>query len=242
MSSSKRTQRRGTRFPYYDITVSIQLVERIKEGGVDKLDSKTLAKAMEHESDKSSAFLTKVSSAKHYGLITELKEKEGEEELKYYCLSELSKKIITPIDTAEKEEAMRQAFFNFDLWKQIYDKFEENKKLPVRSTLENLLQREHGISPVSKSRAYDVFVDSGKTVGLFKETEEGITYADLGEKEEEEESKAAEEDIRREERIKLPPITTSINVTINVDTKDETSVKNFIYILESIARARNRKK
>ena len=242
LSSSKRKPRRGRRFPYHDLETSIQVIEKIKEGGVDKLESSTLAKAMKHQSDTSSTFKSKVNAAKHFGLITESKEREGERELRYYCISELGKKIVSPIGTTEKEKAIREAFFNFNLWKEIYNKYEKNGKLPERSTLENLLEREYGISPVSTSRAYDVFVNSGIFAGFFKETEEGIIYADVEEiaEEKEEEEEEGKEEI--EKKFKLPQVTTSINVTITVDAKDETSVKNFITILDALSKLGLRKK
>jgi len=246
---SKRRRRAGKKFPYHDLNASIEVLEKIKQGGVDKLETSILAGVLGHKTEKTSAFILKVNSAKHFGLITESKEKEGEKELKFYCISELGKKIVTPIGTAEKEEAIRQAFFNFDLWKTIYEKYMENKKLPERSTLENVLQREYGVSPVSKSIAYRVLVNSGKEAGLFDETEEGILYTDFeekiekeeGEEEEKEEKAKKEREFKVKEEIKLLPLSTNINVTINVDTKDETSVKNFITILNALAGLRSTK-
>lgn len=245
--TAKRTRRRGRRFPYHGLGTGIQVIEEIKEGGVDKLESKTLAKAMDHKSDKSGTFQNKVNSAKHYGLITELKQREEKKELRYYVITELGKRIVTPIGIAEKEDAIRQAFFTFDLWKEVYEKYKENRKLPECSTLENLLEREYGISPVSKSTAYKSFVNSGKLAAVFKETEEGIIYTDFeeGEEEEEGEREGEEGEIEETERkkeIKLPQISTSVNITISVDTKDETSVKNLITILNAIAKLRITKK
>ena len=97
-------------------------------------------------------------------------------------------------------------------------------------TLENVLERTHGISPISQSIAYDTFVNSGKVAGLFEEKDEEIFYSKI-----ESGEKIAE---KKEVKRIMSPITTTINVTIEVDTKDDSSVKNFISILEVLRKNR----
>ncbi len=198
-------------------------------GGVERLESMTLAKALNHKSDSSSTFKAKISSAKHYGLVVETKEEINEKRVIFYIITDLGKKIATPINPSEKLDSLRLAFLNCDLWKEVYENYEEIGKLPERSTLENVFERTYDISPVSKALAYDSFVNSGKVAGLFEERDDGIFYSKnvVGEKTKKERDEEVAAQIS-------PNIRTNINVTIEVDTKDDTSVKNFISLLEAL--------
>lgn len=221
--------RRGRRFPYYDLNIANEIIQKIKMGGVERLESMTLAKALNHKSDSSSTFKAKISSAKHYGLVVETKEEINEKRVIFYIITDLGKKIATPINPSEKLDSLRLSFLNCDLWKEVYENYEEIGKLPERSTLENVFERTYDISPVSKALAYDSFVNSGKVAGLFEERDDGIFYSKnvVGEKTKKERDEEVAAQIS-------PNIRTNINVTIEVDTKDDTSVKNFISLLEAL--------
>ena len=88
-SSKRRTRRAGKLFPYYDVDASVFLANEIKKGGVDKLEEDVLAKALGHKTTKSGAFLAKATSARHYGLVVDEKDKQGK---KFWRLTELGKK------------------------------------------------------------------------------------------------------------------------------------------------------
>ncbi len=79
---------------------------------------------------------------------------------------------MRPVDEEEKIKGLREAFFHFDIFKELYDKY-IGRKLPPQAILENILTREYGISDVSKKEACSVFVDSIKFIDLAHESEDG---------------------------------------------------------------------
>lgn len=76
-------------------------------------DELTVAKLLGHETNKSGAFLYKMSYMRAYGLV----EKRG---LK---ATELTKKLTYDPDENERNNALKQILLNIPLWQELYGKF-----------------------------------------------------------------------------------------------------------------------
>jgi len=79
-------------------------------------DTKTLALLLDHKSEKSGAFLAKMTFLRAYGLI------EGRGAVK---VSQIGKDITFGTDE-EKAEAMKKAILSIPLWNELYAKFGAN--------------------------------------------------------------------------------------------------------------------
>lgn len=82
-------------------------------------DSLTVAKLLDHKTDKSGGFLTKLADLRSYGLITSRGIK----------VTDLGKKLTYGINDEEKNEAFKEALLNIPLWKELYGKY--GKTLPT---------------------------------------------------------------------------------------------------------------
>ena len=85
--------------------------------GLDEAtDELTVAKLLGHETNKSGAFLYKISYMRAYGLL----EKRG---LK---VTATTKKLTYDPDEEERNKALKQILLNIPLWQEIYSKFGKN--------------------------------------------------------------------------------------------------------------------
>jgi len=171
--STKKTQRRGIRFPMFPLGEALKVARTVYEDGGGNLSQETTAESLGH-SVKSSTFIGKVSSAKHYGLIISKK--------KNLEVTSLAKEILRPTSKDESEAGLKKAFFNFEIFKTIYERFKD-AYIPKQDILENILIREYGFSDASKEAVYNSFIESGKYSNLILENEKGYFCKEKEEKE-----------------------------------------------------------
>jgi hypothetical protein len=156
----EKQQRRGIRFPTYTLSEAVRLAKAVQDQGGGRLSTSATAATLEL-SPTSSSFGSRVSAARHFGLIDESEN--------ILLTTELAKKILRPTNSDQEKEGLSEAFLNFHVFQQLLERF-RNAQLPPRSILENILVMEYGISDVSKDVAHDVFVESGKFAGRITDT------------------------------------------------------------------------
>lgn len=156
----EKQQRRGIRFPTYPLSEALRLARLVQDQGGGRLSANAAAVALEL-SPNSSSFGSRVSASKHFGLV---EDKEG-----ILVTTSLAKKILRPTAPNQEKEGLSEAFLSFEVFHQLFERF-QNNQLPDRSILENILVTEYGISDVSKSMAYDVFLESGKAARTITDT------------------------------------------------------------------------
>ena len=139
-------------FPLEDCVNAVKLVKQ--ELGNSGASRDLVAKAMGY-SGVTGASATKISACVHFGLL----DRSGN----VYILSDLSKKILTPISDKEKEWALVEAVFSPSLYGKLIAAY-EGKALP--GMLENILSRDYGIIDNSAGKAADVFEKSLEYAGL----------------------------------------------------------------------------
>lgn len=147
----------------HSLEESLRVARAVLEQGGGKLSPATLAVAL-GLSLTSSSFVSRVASARHFGLIEDL---EG-----LLVATPLAKRILRPTNPDQVKQGLAESFLNFGVFKQLMDRF-RNSQLPERTLLENILL-EYGVSDVSKKIAYDVFVESGKFSGQIVDTGKGL--------------------------------------------------------------------
>ena len=143
---------------------ALRVARVILEEGSGELDKDSIALGLKL-SPKASTFMTRVASAKHFGLL--------KKERKVYKTTKLAKKILRPIEEGEEEQGLREAFLTFPAFRELFEKY-SGSKIPKRPIFENISQRQFGVSDVSKGLFYGVFVESGKFSNMISETEEGL--------------------------------------------------------------------
>ena len=82
-------------------------------------DSLSVAKLLDHKTDKSGGFLTKIADMRAYGLITSRGIK----------VTDLGKRLTWGETEEETSAAYKEALLNIPLWKELYSKF--GKTLPT---------------------------------------------------------------------------------------------------------------
>ncbi len=163
-TETEKQQRRGIRFPTFPLSEALRIAQIVQSQGGGRLSTNATAGALDL-SPTSSSFSTRVSAGKHFGLIDESKD--------VLMTTPLAKRILRPTSPDQEKISLSEAFRSFYVFKQLLERF-HGTPLPERSTLENILAIEYGISDVSKALAYDVFVSSGKFAGEISETGKGL--------------------------------------------------------------------
>lgn len=148
----------------YPLNETIRVARIVLDQGGGTLNGESLALGLEIKAF-GSTFSTKASAAKRFGLV----ERDNSE----YRITGLAQRILRPTQKGEEKEALKEAFLNFPIFRELHQRY-TGSKLPNRPILENIFQRQYGVSDVSKTLIYDVFVESGKFAGMISETEEGL--------------------------------------------------------------------
>ena len=154
-----KAQQSKTRFPYYDLSDSVKVAHAIHVDAGGMCNRTQLAALLDHTSVRSGAFLSRVASAKMYGLV----EQAGGAELR---LTERGKAIVAPVDPQTTAKAKLDAFFAVELFRKVYDQY-EGSTLPNNVGLENLFGTSYGIVKSRRAPTVRVMLSSAESAGLF---------------------------------------------------------------------------
>jgi len=160
-NESKRSSRQRSviQFPYYGLADSVVVAQAIhnKAGGYATRDQ--LAAFLGYKSTANGAFLSRVSSAKLFGLIVE---EDGQ-----LRITPLAVRIIMPESPDQTRAALVEAFFSIPLYKAIYDEY-SGRNLPEGLGLENALKNRFQVTPKRLYFARKTFFESAETAGFFE--------------------------------------------------------------------------
>ena len=148
----------------YPLNEALRVARIVLDQGGGTLDGESLALGLDIKTT-GSTFGTKTSAAKRFGLM----ERDNSE----YRITGLAQRILRPTQKSEEKEALKEAFLSFPIFRELHQRY-AGSKLPNKPILENIFQRQYGVSDVSKTLIYNVFVESGKFAGMISETEEGL--------------------------------------------------------------------
>jgi hypothetical protein len=143
-------------FPYQDLDSGISVARAMMQGGGVPLSREQLAGVM-NQSVGSGSFVTKVATARHFGLIVGNNGK--------YELTDIGFEILDN-DSVRQKAAKAAAFLSVELYKKVFDDF-RGKQLPPRPFgLEQAFVR-FGVSSKQKTNARLAFDKSAAQAGFF---------------------------------------------------------------------------
>lgn len=158
--------KRGSGFPKLLLSSAVSIIENVSKFG-RQWTRQTFANYGTRKgkgSVKSGAFTIRLASLKDYGLI------EITDEL--ISRTKLADKIVNPISEKEKKEAIKEAFLNANLFKQLMDTITEGEELS-KEEIAAFAVNQMGVSRSSKDKFISSFIQSGKYAGKVIETEDG---------------------------------------------------------------------
>lgn len=145
--------------PYYDLDKCIELARVMHSQAGGTCDRAQLALLLKYSGVKNGGFLSRVSSAKMFGLIEENGDK--------LTLTERAKQILSPVMPEDAERAKVEAFLGIDFFAQLYARF-EGQALPTEVGLKNLFENTYKVVPDRVIPALRVFMDSADSAGFFR--------------------------------------------------------------------------
>lgn len=145
--------------PYYNLDKAIELAQTMFAEAGGTCDRAQLAGLLKYSGVKNGGFLSRVSSAKMFGVI--------EENAERLTLTERAKQILSPVLPTDAERAKVEAFLSVELFKKIYEQF-KGQTLPTDVGLKNLLRTQYGIIEDRIVPTLRVMMDSAESSGLFK--------------------------------------------------------------------------
>lgn len=146
----------GVKIPPLTFEEAIQAIKSVSELGGEKANLDALATVLKH-SRSSSNFSYKLSALKSFGLITADKSN--------YQLTDLGKRIVTPISVADEMRAIHEAFCNNETLNKIWTEY-KTKMLPQREYLANYLETSLHIPSSLKIGWADYFIGAANVSKL----------------------------------------------------------------------------
>lgn len=151
--------RSGTAYPYYNLDLSVEVARMIHERGGGECSSAHLASFLGYKSARSGTYLTRLSSAKLFGLVA-----GGTNAL---VPTERALAIINPVMPEDRTRERAEAFLEVPLFREIYERF-RNHALPPEVGLKNLLRNTYSIVGDRIAPAARVFYESAEQAGFFE--------------------------------------------------------------------------
>jgi hypothetical protein len=143
-------------FPYMDLDVATSVAKSMIQAGGVELTREQLAGVMGQSVD-SGSFITKIATARLFGLIAYVQGK--------YKLTDLGFAIVDG-DERRQKVARAEAFLSVPLYRRTYDEF-RGRQLPPRPQGLELAFVNFGVSTKQKTNARLAFDKSAKQAGFF---------------------------------------------------------------------------
>jgi len=157
--SGTARQRSGIQFPAYGLIDSVAVAEAVHNNAGGYASRDQLAAFLGYKSTENGAFVSRVSSAKMFGLISD---ENGQ-----LRITPLAVRILMPESPEHARAALVDAFFAIPLFKAIYDEY-YGKNLPEGLGFENALKTRFKVTPKRLYFARKAFFDSAYTAGFFE--------------------------------------------------------------------------
>jgi predicted nucleotide-binding protein len=164
VTKESNTEKRAYRqrpFPSFSLEASLIIARSISENNACKPYSRlSLAESIDR-SPESSAFRNLITSSSSYGLTT------GGYQAAYIQLTELGLAIVAPKSDDERNAALIKATFNIELFKKLYEHFNQHK-IPPHEHFKNTLIRDYKLETSLADECINLFKADGKYVGLIR--------------------------------------------------------------------------
>jgi hypothetical protein len=148
------------RYPVYDLNSALILARAVKEKGGNACTPDQLGGHLGYKNTAGGGFVGRVAAARAFGLIRTV---QG-----HYETTPRAEAILYPVTDQARDQALRDAFLDIPLYRQIYERHRGNQ-LPQEFGMRNLLQTQYGVPPGDRvALAYRVMMDSADTAGFFR--------------------------------------------------------------------------
>ncbi|MFQ5977303.1 MAG: hypothetical protein ACE5OZ_04120 [Candidatus Heimdallarchaeota archaeon] len=135
--------------PLYGLDGCIEIVQVLQESG-GALARDALADQL-NTTSSSSRFQSKLASGRNFGLLIYDQD--------IVRISDLGKRIASPITSNESSEAICKAFDNISAYKELIRRY-STTRTPNKELIANFFERECGSSPTSKKKAASAYLKS----------------------------------------------------------------------------------
>lgn len=149
----------GAVFPYYNLKRSIDVAQQMHTHAGGQCGRDQLAPLLEYNGVNNGSFLTRVTSAKIFGLVIE----NGD----VLEITPRARAIIAPVTEVDADRAKVEAFMDVDLFKSVYEEF-KGQSLPSEAGLQNLFETKYHLVKDRVIPAVKVMLQSAAEAGLFK--------------------------------------------------------------------------
>jgi hypothetical protein len=157
-ASTDTKKRSEVKFPSYDLATCVEVPRAIHAKGGGAATPELLASYLNYKGTNNGAYITKVASARMFGLVA----KQGN----LLVPTSLAHRILSPVYPQDSQQALIEAFLNVELYKRVYDDF-KSRELPPEFGLKNALRTQYGVVPNRLDDAYRNLLASAETAGFF---------------------------------------------------------------------------
>ena len=150
------------RAPGFTLEEAIGLIKQLREArGNGPYAREVVAEGLGHKMVSGSA-ARKVGALAHFGLLDRA---DG-----VYVMSELSKRILTPVADNERQRAIAEAASSPTMYREILERFKDQ---PLPRQFANILHRDFGVSLKASESSAATFKDTMEFAGLLRN---GVLY------------------------------------------------------------------
>lgn len=150
---AKRSSRTPKPFPNYSLEEALKIPQSIAHNNAGNpwgCDQVAAAMSM---SQKSSSFYYLTTASRDYGMTT------GTSRAKAIELTALGRKLVYPVNPEEESTALQQAFFNVDIFKQVFDYY-KGGNLPEKRFVFNTLQETFGLDSLYHEEFLQIYTSN----------------------------------------------------------------------------------
>jgi len=159
---SKRSpvRQKSIGYPSMDLGTAVEIIKKAVAYG--PMDRTVVAQLMGHQVVSGPA-LRKLAALKHFNLMEYEKGKAS--------LTELAKRIASPLPEEDPKQALMEAFFMVSPFKELFEQCKKDTALE-REALRNIAVRQLEITAKAAPEFIEIFVLSGKAAGLIEAVDE----------------------------------------------------------------------
>lgn len=199
----EKTGRKEARpYPRFSLEKSLVLARAIQDKNAGKPMNRLLLAEAIGRKHGSSDYEGLLSSSNKYGLTL------GNEKSANISLTPLGERVTKPIDAAEKTKALREAALKPDLFKKVFEHY-DNAKLPSGTFFQNTLERQFGVPTGHAAECELRLLEDGGFVGIIREISGSpsviLGMVEAGKEEPEAGEEAGEERKKLEDEVPPPP-------------------------------------
>lgn len=158
-AQKKKIARSGIGFPYYNLEASVEVAELVHERGGGSCSPDQLASFLGYSGTNSGTYLTRVASARMFGLIVS---QHG-----IVSVTERARDIFTPVMPDDSKKSKVEAFLSVPLFQAVFDKF-TGTTLPKTVGLKSLLENQFKIVKARVTPALRILMESAEYAGFFE--------------------------------------------------------------------------